>query len=99
MTGQGDGGGRGGGGGGGGGEETDIKSNNPHLTGGEKEKQEAKARRGLSMVTLSSLTCFDTCCLNEARLRCTIWVYDNDVCTFLHVDAKSQQNELPKQFN
>ena len=34
--GQGDGGGRGGGGGGGGGgEETDIKSNNPHLTGGE----------------------------------------------------------------
>ena len=32
------GGGEGGGGGRGGGEETDIKSNNPHLTGGEKHK-------------------------------------------------------------
>ena len=72
----------------------------PHVLHQEKqEKQAAKARRGLSLVTLSSLTCFDTCCLNEARLRCTIWVYDNDVCAFLHGYAKSQQNELPKQFN
>ena len=31
--------GQGGGGGQGGGEETDIKSNNPHLTGGEKTKE------------------------------------------------------------
>ena len=31
--------GGGGGGGQGGGEETDIKSNNPHLTGGEKTKE------------------------------------------------------------
>ena len=68
------------------------------LAPGKKEKQTAKARRGLSLVTLCSLTCFDTCCLNEARLRCTIWVYDNDVCRF-HLYTKSQQNELPKQFN